>query len=458
MYPNVENLLVPQIVSKNVTVQSLVPVSEISINENASTNEVIICEGRITINATNQECARQGMRYIDQLSLHFEGMVPVCHFEYYSPVWRYRGFHIDVVRHYLSVTELKRIIRAMALVGYNHFHWHLTDDQGWRFGVEGYEGLESISSKRAKYEYDDENRIHSGFYSDSDLKEIVSYCASLGIEVIPELEMPGHAEALLAAYPQFGCTGKAIAVQNNWGIFENVMNPGSEALWTFLKDAIAKLVSIFPGPYIHIGGDECPHVQWETNEDCIRIMKENGLKDTSELQGYFTTKASELVRSFGKRAIGWDEVVDAPSIDPSVLVMSWRGLDGAKVATSRGHEVILTPQTAGCYLDRYQSDADYELGNWSRCTARDAFDLDISMSDLPQSQRDLILGAQCNLWTEKIHTGREAEYMMFPRAFILAENLWLGEKKDWESLCRRKKAMSDLCYYLDLVCSPTPWN
>ncbi|MCQ2411602.1 MAG: family 20 glycosylhydrolase [Sphaerochaetaceae bacterium] len=457
MNTRIENLLVPQIASTNVVVTELVDLTPVTVNPKASVNEVIIEQGRIVVNAQCEESARQGQNYVKQLELLFEGKVPTCQFDFYNPVWRYRGFHIDVVRHFMSVKELKRIIRAMALVGFNHFHWHLTDDQGWRFAVDGYEKLESISSKRVKYEFDDERNVHSGFYSDADLKDVVDYCSELGIEVIPEVEMPGHAEALLAAYPEFGCTGKEIPVQNSWGIFENVMNPASEQLWTFLKATIAKLVSIFPSKYIHIGGDECPHVQWETNEGCQRIMKENGLKDTNELQGWFTSKASALVKSFGKRAIGWDEVVDAPEIDESVVVMSWRGLEGAKIASSRGHEVILTPQNAGCYLDRYQTSEDYELGNWSICTARDAFDLDISMKDLPQKQRDLILGAQCNLWAEKIHTGREAEYMMFPRAFILADNLWLGEKRDWDSLCARKKAMADLCYYLDLVCSPAKW-
>ncbi|MBQ0070932.1 MAG: family 20 glycosylhydrolase, partial [Spirochaetales bacterium] len=421
-------------------------------------NQVKITADSIQILAKGQDEERQGRAYVQQLELLFEGKLPETEFEFCSPVHAYRGFHIDVVRHFMSIKELKRIISAMALVGFNYFHWHLTDDQGWRFPVPGYDKLESISSQRRKQTFDDERNVHKGFYSLEDLKDIESFCFEKGITVIPEVEMPGHAEALLAAYPEFGCTGKKIEVQDDWGIFENVMNPASPELWAFLEETIKVLASVFHGPYIHIGGDECPHVQWDDHPGCRSIMDENHLETTNELQGWFTTKAAALVAKYGKRAIGWDEVIDAPAIDKSVVVMSWRGLDGARIAAGRGHEVILAPQNGGCYLDRYQTEDDFELGNWSMGKAKEGFDLDMSMKELPEEQRKLVLGGQCNLWCEKIHTGREAEYMLFPRAFIIAENLWLDEKKDWESLKARKKAMADLCYALDLVCSPARWE
>lgn len=347
----------------------------------------------------------------------------------------------------------------MSLVGFNYFHWHLTDDQGWRFPVPGYEKLEEISSKRHIYDNNDQKHVHQGFYQREDLEYVNKYCKEKGITVIPEIETPGHAEALLASYPEFGCTGNKIEVQNNWGVFENVMNPASETLWVFLDAAVKELASIFDGPFIHIGGDECPHTQWEDHEGCKAIMAENGLSDTSELQGWFTSCVSEIVKKYGKRAIGWDEVVDAPEIDKDVVVMSWRGLNGARTATSRGHNVILCPENGGCYFDRYPSVDPWELGNLSLSIPKDSYDLDISMKELEEDRRNLILGAQCCIWGEKIHSGREMEFMLFPRAYILAENLWLGEeRKDWDKIKDRKDILALLSYKMDLLCNPGKWE
>ena len=456
---SIDKLLVPSINSKDVTAERLIEKPEkITRITGASINSVSICPGEIIIHGRGDEEVRQGVNYTEVLSLLFEGKLPVCSFEFCSPAVKYRGFHIDCVRCFFSVEELRRIIRAFALTGFNYFHFHLTDDQGWRFPVEGYPRLESVSSKRFRYENDDNNHISGGFYTLDDLREIERYCTSLGITVIPEIETPGHAEALVAAYPEMGCTGKEIPVQSNYGIFENVMNPASPALWTFLDRAFGTLSSVFHGEYIHIGGDECPHVQWAQNEDCLALMKKEGIDNVDDLQGWFTTKVSSIVRKYGKRAIGWDEVVDAPGVDRSVVVMSWRGLEGARKATAMGHEVILCPQTEGCYLDRYPSRDDWEKGNLSVCTPRDIFNLDISMKELDEEKRGLILGAQCNLWCEKIESGREAEMMLFPRAFILAENLWRGEAKDWNDMKSRRKALYDLCFHLNLVCSPLEWD
>ena len=347
----------------------------------------------------------------------------------------------------------------MSLVGFNYFHWHLTDDQGWRFPVPGYDKLEEISSKRYIYDNNDQKHVHQGFYHREDLEYVNEYCKEKGITVIPEIETPGHAEALIAAYPEFGCTGNKIEVQNNWGVFENVMNPSSPQLWVFLDAAIKELSSIFDGPFIHIGGDECPHTQWEDHEGCKAIMEENGLSNTSELQGWFTSRVSEIVKKYGKRAIGWDEVVDAPEIDKDVVVMSWRGLNGARTASSRGHNVILCPENGGCYFDRYPSLEPWELGNLSLSIPKDSYDLDISMKELEEDRRNLILGAQCCIWGEKIHSGREMEFMLFPRAYILAENLWLGEeRKDWEKIKDRKDILALLSYKMDLLCNPGKWE
>ena len=219
------------------------------------------------------------------------------------------------------------------------------------------------------------------------------------------------------------------------------------------------MASIFDGPYIHIGGDECPHTQWEDHEGCKSIMRENGLSDTSELQGWFTSRVSGIVKKYGKRAIGWDEVVDAPEIDKDVVVMSWRGLSGARTASNRGHNVILCPENGGCYFDRYPSREPWELGNLSLSIPKDSYDLDISMKELDEERRTLVLGAQCCIWGEKIHSGREMEFMLFPRAYILAENLWLGEdRKDWEKMKDRKDVLALISYKMDLLCNPGKWE
>ena len=455
----IESLLTPRIESENVKYDTLVGYSLPCEKVTSDENRVEITEEKIVIKGRGKDELALGEGYIKQLSLIFNGSLPVCSFSFYSPAYKYRGFHIDCSRHFVSREELLRIIDAMSLVGFNYFHWHLTDDQGWRFPVPGYEKLEEISSKRHIYDNNDQKHVHQGFYQREDLEYVNKYCKEKGITVIPEIETPGHAEALLASYPEFGCTGNKIEVQNNWGVFENVMNPASETLWVFLDAAIKELASIFDGPFIHIGGDECPHTQWEDHEGCKAIMAENGLSDTSELQGWFTSCVSEIVKKYGKRAIGWDEVVDAPEIDKDVVVMSWRGLNGARTATSRGHNVILCPENGGCYFDRYPSVDPWELGNLSLSIPKDSYDLDISMKELEEDRRNLILGAQCCIWGEKIHSGREMEFMLFPRAYILAENLWLGEeRKDWDKIKDRKDILALLFYKMDLLCNPGKWE
>lgn len=454
----IDRLLTPQIKSDNVTYSSFTENVIIEEETGCKSNTIRISSGKARISGLTAEEVNQGKKYLKQLQILFEGRLPECEFEFFSPAYGYRGFLIDVVRHFIPIDELKRIINVMSLAGFNVFHWHLTDDQGWRFKVPGYDKLETISSTRKFDEYHNYTMTHSGIYSDEDLKEIVDFCAQRNVNVVPEIELPGHAEALLAAYPQFGCTGKQIEVQTKWGIFENVMNPASEELWTFIETAIGKLASIFPYEYICIGGDECIHGQWDQNEECLQLIKRLGISNSNELQGWFTSRAAKIVASHGKRALGWDEVVDAPEIDKSVIVMSWRGLNGAKIASSRGHNVILCPEQ-GCYMDKGYTDDSFEPKQWGTYSVKDTFNVDVSMKELPQKQRNLILGAQCNIFCEQMHNGREVEYMMFPRVFALADNLWLGEEnKNWEKFKKRRTAIRDLCWNLDIVCSPARWE
>jgi len=420
-------------------------------------SSVLISENRIKVVGPEEDMLRMGLNYIAQLYYGTGYKLPEGLFAFSSPAFSYRGFMLDTVRHFMPVDEIKRFLRTNALFGYNRFHFHLTDDQGWRFTVPGYPLLEEISSKRKDLEY--KGRIYEGIYSDEDLREIVEYAASLGIMVIPEVEMPGHATALLAAYPEFGCTGKRVEVETGWGIFEDVMNPFSPSLWIFLEDVVRKLCTVFPSPYIHIGGDECPHIQWIENEEIKKEMDALGLKNGKEAQGYFTSKASHLVAEYGKRAIGWDEVLEAPDIDKNVIVMSWRGREGAIEAAKRGHETILTPSNGGgCYFDWAQSNADYEMGNLGIAPISMTYALDISTPEIPEEDKHLIMGGQWNLWAEKVTSGRMAEYLAYPRAIALAEGLWRGNDKESFLVFKfRKGFIEDMLSALDIAFCPTPW-
>ena len=454
----IDKLLTPGIKSRGVGYEEFTKLDgNITVLDSCDFNRVKIEKGHATVCATGGQSAAQGLGYLRQLEVLFDGKVPVCEFDYSDPAFVYRGFMIDVCRHFTPVCELKRIIDVMSMIGFNYFQWHLTEDQGWRFTVDGYPRLEEVASTRVDREYVNYDRQHGGIYSDADLKEIVSFCAERNVTVIPEIEIPGHATALLAAYPEFGCTGRRLEVETRWGIFNDVLNPASPQLWEFLDKAIGKLASIFPGPYIHIGGDECPHEQWENNPQCLEVMKENNIENASDLQGWFTSRLSRLVASYGKRAMGWDEVVECPTIDKSVVVMSWHGFDGARAATALGHNVILCPQQ-GLYFDKGYTDDDFEPRQWGSYSVKDTFDVDLFMSELPPEKQKLVLGAQCNIWTERMRSGREIEYMMFPRAFALADNMCLGNDKNWEKILARREAIRDLCWKLNIVCSPASWE
>ena len=458
MIRELDKILTPQIKSEGVRyTKTTVLDGKIKVLTSQPQNHVCITEGQAVVSAVSQDAANLGLGYIRQLEVYFDGSVPVCEFDYFSPSLSYRGFLIDVCRHFVPVDELKRIIGLMAMIGYNTFQWHLTEDQGWRFTVDGYPLIEKISTKRDNDEYENVKLTYEGMYSDDDLRDVVSFCTSVGVTVIPEIDVPGHATALLAAYPIFGCTGRILNVQRKWGIFKDVLNPASKELWIFLDAVISKLASIFPGPYIHIGGDECPYDQWEQNPDCLALMKEQGLESASELQGYFTSRLASVVTAHGKRAMGWDEVIDSPSIDKSVVVMSWRGLDGARVATSRGHNVILCPQQ-GMYFDKGYTEDDFEPRQWGTYSVKDSFDIDLFMKELEPERRALIIGAQCNIFTERMRSGREMEYMMFPRAFALSDNMCLGDDRNWQKTLSRREAIRDLCWKLNIVCSPAEWE
>jgi hexosaminidase len=282
-----------------------------------------------------------------------------------QPRFGYRGIMLDAGRYFQPMSYIKELLDIMAAYKFNTFHWHLTEDQGWRVEIEKYPKLMSKAAWRSETVighhnqkprvYDGEK--HGGYYTKADIKEIVAYAAERNITVIPEIEMPGHATAAIAAYPELGCTGKDLEVPRDWGVKEDVYCP-SEATFKFLEDVLTEIIPLFPSPYIHIGGDECPKKQWKESALAQSVMKREGLKDEDALQSYFIKRMEAFLKTKGKKLIGWDEILEG-GLAPDATVMSWRGIKGGIEAAHLGHDVIMSPNTF-CYFDYYQSDAPGE--------------------------------------------------------------------------------------------------
>ncbi|NQY07739.1 MAG: beta-N-acetylhexosaminidase, partial [Flavobacteriaceae bacterium] len=266
-----------------------------------------------------------------------------------TPQFGYRGMHLDVGRHFYSVDFIKKYIDLIALMKMNTFHWHLTEDQGWRIEIKKYPRLTSHAAFRNETligHYSDQphqfdGKRYGGFYTQEQIKELVAYASERFVTIIPEIEMPGHSQAAISAYPELGCTGEAVEVASKWGVFEEVYCP-HEKTFAFLEDVIDEVVELFPGKYIHIGGDEAPKTRWKNCNSCQQLIKEQGLKDEHELQSYFISRMEKYINSKGKQIIGWDEILEG-GLAPNATVMSWRGMDGAIQAAKEHHEVIMTP-------------------------------------------------------------------------------------------------------------------
>jgi len=299
-----------------------------------------------------------------QMATHHGLPLPLLSMED-SPKFTYRGMHLDVSRHFFNVEEVKKYLDYMAYYKFNNFHWHLTDDQGWRIEIKKYPKLQEVAAYRDETligHYGDQphqfDKIkYGGFYTQEDVKEIVAYAAARNINVIPEIEMPGHAQAALAAYPEFGCEDKEYEVATKWGVFEDVFCP-KEVTFAFLEDVIDEVITLFPGKYIHIGGDECPKDAWKKSTFCQDLIKKNKLKDEYGLQSYFVKRMEKYINSKGKQIIGWDEILEG-GLAPNATVMSWRGIDGGLAAARQNHDVVMTPGTH-CYFDHYQSEGSNE--------------------------------------------------------------------------------------------------
>ena len=365
-----------------------------------------------------------------------------------SPRFAYRGMHLDACRHFWSIEETKRSLDVMAAFKLNRFHWHLTEDQGWRAEIKAYPKLTEVGAWRngtmIKKEWGSNDGVrYGGFYTQEEMKEVVEYAAERGITVIPEVDLPGHMVAALAAYPELGCTGGPYEVWTRWGVAKDIICAGNDDVFTFLENVFKELVDIFPSEYIHIGGDECfggdaepgrPD-PWDVCPKCAARMKQLGIKKGPQakhyLQNYVTARVQEMLGKMGRKVIGWDEILQG-NLAPGATVMSWRGVNGGIEAAAKGFDAIMTP-TDYMYFDYYQSrDRDNEpLGIGGYLPLEQVYSYEPLDGMAPGSESHII-GVQANLWTEYIATPEHLEYMLLPRLCALSEVQWCApEAKDY---------------------------
>ena len=381
-----------------------------------------------------------------------------------KPRFSYRGLHLDVSRHFFTMDEVKKYLDIMEIHKLNTLHWHLTDDQGWRLEIKKYPRLTEVGSIRNKtivghlFEsktFDNTEYGRGCYYTQEEVKEILEYAAAKGITIIPEIDLPGHMLAALAAYPQYGCTGGPYEVWGMWGIADDVLCVGREETMKFLEDILAEVCELFPAEYVHIGGDECPKVRWETCTHCQAKIAELGLKDDDKykaehyLQGYVTTRMEQFLAEKGKKLIGWDEILEG-EIAPNATVMSWRGVAGGLQAVRMGHDAIMTPNTF-FYLDYYQSlDKENEpLAIGGYLPVEKCYSYEPTTADMTAEEKSHILGVQANLWTEYIPDANQLFYMLLPRLAALAEVQWCQpEVKNWD---RFLESADDFCAIYEIM-------
>ena len=370
-------------------------------------------------------------------------VLPCAHIED-QPRFAYRGMHLDPCRHFFTIEETKRYLDVMAAYKLNRFHWHLTEDQGWRMEVKAYPKLTEVGAWRngtvIKKDWNSNDGIrYGGFYTQEQMKEIVAYAAERGITVIPEVDLPGHMVAALAAYPQLGCTGGPYEVWTRWGVAPDILCAGNEEIYTFLEAVLTELIDIFPSEYIHIGGDEAFNeemgIPWDHCPKCAAKMKELGIKKgpmaKHYLQNYVTARMQDFLNSKGRKIIGWDEILEG-NLAPGATVMSWRGVSGGIEAAKKGFDAIMTPNSF-MYFDYYQSEErDKEpFGIGGFLPVEDVYAYE-PFEGLEESAQSHILGVQANLWTEYIATPEHLEYMLLPRMCALSEIQWCqAGKKDY---------------------------
>ena len=381
-----------------------------------------------------------------------------------APRFAYRGLHLDEARHFFGIEEVKRYIDIMEVHKLNTLHWHLTDDQGWRIEIKKYPKLTSVGSIRkqtlighihSSKTYDGTPYGEGMWYTQDQIREVIAYAASKGIQIIPEIDLPGHMQAALTAYPELGCTGGPYEVWQKWGISEDVLCVGKENTMVFLENVLAEVADLFPYEYIHIGGDECPKVRWENCRHCQAKIRKLGLKDEGKykaehyLQSYVMERMTNFLSAKGKKVIGWDEILEG-SVAKDAIVMSWRGTSGGIQAAKMGHDVIMTPNTY-YYIDYYQSlDIENEpLGIGGYLPVEKCYSYEPYAEEMSEAETQHILGVQANLWTEYIATNSHLEYMLLPRLAALSEVQWCNaDRKCWN---RFLDAADNFCAIYDTM-------
>jgi hexosaminidase len=363
--------------------------------------------------------------------------IPTCFVKDY-PKYNWRGMHLDVSRHFFSVEEVKKYLDLMSLYKFNVFHWHLTDDQGWRIEIKKYPKLTEVGAWRdstvenhySTYPRTYRKQLYGGFYTQEQIKEIVQYAQQRYITIVPEIEMPGHARAALAAYPELSCTGIQQGVEGLWGVFDDIFCAKEPSI-LFLQDVLSEVVDLFPGPFVHIGGDEAPKTRWEKCPNCQKVISENHLKNEHELQSYFVKRMDTFLTSKGKKLIGWDEILEG-GLSPNAAVMSWRGMEGGTEAAKQGHYVVMSPGSH-CYFDHYQGKTSAEplaIGGYT--PLQKVYEFSPISPEMTPAQAGYVMGGQANLWTEYISTFDQLTYMAYPRAIALSQALWCTQKPPYK--------------------------
>ena len=373
-----------------------------------------------------------------------------------NPRFGYRGMHLDCSRHFFSVATVKRYLDIMALHGMNRLHWHLTDDQGWRVEIKKYPRLAEVGGWRNGTTLGHNSPVndgirYGGYYTQEEIRDIVRYAADRYITIIPEIDMPGHMLGALAAYPELGCTGGPYEVWGKWGVTDDILCVGKDHTLQFVKDVLDEVMQLFPGEYIHIGGDESPRVRWQECPLCQQRIRDLGIKSEGKksaealLQGWFTTQIQDYLEAHGRRIIGWDELLGC-DVDPSATIMSWRGAEPGAEGAKLGHDVVMTP-VGPLYFDYYQTSSTWnEPTAFGGCnTLEKVYNFEPVAEDLPADKRHHILGAQANLWTEYVTCEPQVQYQVLPRMAALAEVQWIQpEAKDYQDFKTRLTRLVDI--------------
>jgi hexosaminidase len=452
----------------SVNNKSVVPSINLDIDSLAITAKegyrLTVTQKKIKIIGHDEAGVFYGLQSLVQLLKPSNGKITVqgCTIEDH-PRFAYRGMHLDVSRHFFDVKTIKKWIDMLALYKINTFHWHLTDDQGWRIEIKKYPLLQSVSAYRdetiighkrdSPHQFD--GKRYGGYYTQDEVKAVVKYAMERHISIIPEIEMPGHALAALAAYPQLGCTGGPYKTATYWGIFDDVYCAGNEETFTFLQNVLDEVLPLFPSKYIHIGGDECPKTKWQTCPKCQKRIKDEHLKDEHQLQSYFIGRMEKYLNSKGRQIIGWDEILEG-GLTPGATVMSWTGEEGGIAAAKQHHDAIMTPEKY-VYLDYYQSlYAAEPIAGGGYTPLSKVYNYEPITKELSADEATYIKGVQANAWSEYMNSPAQAERQLFPRMLALAEVGWSAkENKDYDGFLKRLRYQHPMLQRLNINAANT---